>query len=69
MKGRFILDAIILLWEGIEHVEKSHQVFLFIKIYFDKAYDKLEWDFLMHSLMSMGGLSYAPLFRDTDREC
>lgn len=50
MKGRFILDAIIDLWEGVEYVEEIEQDYLFFKIDFQKAYDKLEWDFVIESL-------------------
>lgn len=45
IKGRYILDAIIALWEGIEHAQQTNQDFMFFKIDFDKAYDILEWDF------------------------
>lgn len=54
IKGRFILDAIIALWEGFEYAEKSNQDFLFLKIDFEKAYDKIHWDFILQSLRDMG---------------
>ena len=54
VRGRYILDAIIALWEGIEYAEESGQDFCFFKIDFDKAYDRLEWGFLCQSLTSMG---------------
>ena len=54
MQGRYILDAIISLWEGIEHAKDTKQDYYFFKIDFDKAYDKIEWDFIISSLRSMG---------------
>ena len=54
VKGRYILDAIVALWEGVEHAETTNQDYCFLKIDFDKAYDRLEWDFIISSLRSMG---------------
>ena len=54
IKGRFILDAIISLWEGMEHVNNIELDILFFKIDFDKAYDRVEWDFILQSLHDMG---------------
>ena len=47
-----ILDAIVALWE--EHAKDTKQEFCFFKIDFDKAYDSLEWGFIVSSLKSMG---------------
>ena len=54
IKGRYILDSIIALWEGVEHAEKTNQDFIFFKIDFDKAYDRLNWDYILQSLGDMG---------------
>ena len=54
IKGRYILDSIIALWEGIEHVEKTNQDFIFFKVGFDKAYDRISWDYILQSLGDMG---------------
>lgn len=54
VKGRYILDAIIALWEGVEHAEETNQDYCFIKIDFDKAYDNLEWEYILSSLRRMG---------------
>lgn len=43
VKGRYILDAVIAPWEGVEHVEETKQDICFLKIHFDKAYDRVEW--------------------------
>lgn len=52
--GRYILDAIIGLWEGIEYAKESGQGYCFLKIDFDKAYDRLEWDFVVLALQCAG---------------
>lgn len=44
-KGRYIMDNIIGIWEGMERAHQSNQDILFMKIDFEKAYDKVEWDF------------------------
>lgn len=49
VKGRFIPDAIIALWVGVEYAQETEQDFLFFQIYFEKAYDRLEWDSLLQS--------------------
>lgn len=54
IKGRFILDAIISLWEGINLAQEEDLDFIFLKIDFDKAYDRVEWDFVLQSLSDMG---------------
>ena len=48
VQGRYILDAIISLWEGMEFAKETKQDFCFFKIDFDKAYDRLEWGLSCH---------------------
>ena len=47
IKGRYILDAIISLCEGMEHALDTEQEFIFLKIDFDQVYDCIEWDFVL----------------------
>lgn len=54
VKERYILDAIIALWEGVEFAEETKQYYCFLKIDFDKASDRFEWGFITSSLRSMG---------------
>ncbi|MCO5609666.1 hypothetical protein L7F22_063896 [Adiantum nelumboides] len=54
IKGRRIMEAVISMWEGIEHAESLGQDFVFVKVDFDKAYDILEWSFVLESMEIMG---------------
>ncbi|MCO5563516.1 hypothetical protein L7F22_017160 [Adiantum nelumboides] len=54
IKGRNLIEAVISLWEGIEYAQDSKQDVVFVKVDFDKAYDRLEWSFILLSLEHMG---------------
>ncbi|MCO5559278.1 hypothetical protein L7F22_012874 [Adiantum nelumboides] len=54
IKGRKLVEALILLWKGFENASESGQDFVFVKIHFDKAYDRLEWSFILACLEAMG---------------
>ncbi|KAH9288546.1 hypothetical protein KI387_032663, partial [Taxus chinensis] len=59
IQGRFILDNIVAVWEGVEWACKSHQATMFIKIDFEKAYDRIEWPFVLTMLQVLG---FGPIF-------
>lgn len=50
IKSKYILDNIIIVWEGMEWACKSNQQTLFLKINFAKAYDCIEWPFILAML-------------------
>ncbi|MCO5600177.1 hypothetical protein L7F22_054285 [Adiantum nelumboides] len=54
IKGKFILDAIITLSESMDYAQESDQNYVYFKIDFDKAYDRVEWDFIFQSLQDIG---------------
>ena len=54
IKGRYILDAIIAIWEGMECAEETEKNYIFFKIDFEKAYDKVSWKYILESLKQMG---------------
>ena len=54
MKSRYILDNIIVFWEGMEWAHKSKQKAIFLKIYFAKAYDHIEWPSILVMLQALG---------------
>ena len=41
IKGMYILGNIVTLWEAMDYAKESKQDYIFLKIDFDKAYDKL----------------------------
>jgi hypothetical protein len=51
---RFISDNIFLTYETIAYAKESNQPLLFLKLYFSKAYDKVDWHFLFKVLESLG---------------
>jgi hypothetical protein len=54
IRGRFIADRVMLLQEILKETKyKKHQGVV-LKIDFDKAYDKVNWDFLFDSYRQMG---------------
>jgi hypothetical protein len=54
IKSRYILDNIIAVWEGMEWARQSKQAALFLKIDFAKAYDRIEWPFILAMLQALG---------------
>jgi hypothetical protein len=54
LKGRYIHDGILALHEIIHEVKVQHQRGVFLKLDFQKAYDRLDWTFLRHALLRRG---------------
>ena len=54
MKGRFIHDAILALHEIVHEVKCKNQRGVFLKLDFQKAYDRLDWEFLRPALDRRG---------------
>ena len=54
IKSRYILNNIIVVWEGMEWARKSKQKAIFLKIDFSKAYDRIEWPFILAMLQALG---------------
>ena len=59
IKSRYILDNIIDVWEGMEWARHSKQQAIFLKIDFAKAYDRIEWPFILTMLEALG---FGPTF-------
>lgn len=62
IKGKYIIHNLTINQESIEWVHKSRQKALLLKIDFDKAYDKIEWDFILDVLDLLG---FGSFFTDT----
>jgi len=59
VQGRYILDNVITIWEGMQWAQSLGQDALFIKIDFEKAYDRIEWRFILAMLQVIG---FGPYF-------
>lgn len=54
IKGRHLFEAVIALWEGMEMAKETGQDITFMKIDFEKAYDRVEWQFILESVEGAG---------------
>ena len=54
MRGRFILESVVTAHEAIHEVHKSREAGIVLKLDYEKAYDRLNWDFLVEMLTSRG---------------
>ncbi|KAJ0548291.1 putative RNA-directed DNA polymerase [Helianthus annuus] len=54
LKGRFILDGPLIINELISWIKKSKMKAFFLKIDFEKAYDNVNWNFVISILNQMG---------------
>jgi hypothetical protein len=54
IKGKYILDCVVALHEIIHEVKKKKQNGIILKIDFEKAYDKVNWQFLYCMLHQKG---------------
>jgi hypothetical protein len=50
LKDRNIMDDILALHEILHDIRNKKKDGLILKLYFEKAYDKLNWDFLFDCL-------------------
>ncbi|XP_057809058.1 uncharacterized protein LOC131023530 [Salvia miltiorrhiza] len=60
IKGRFILDGVVILSEVIEEAKREKNGRMIFKIDFAKAYDSVEWDFIDSMLERF---NFDPLWR------
>lgn len=54
VRGRFILESIVTAHEAIHEVHKSAKSGVVLKLDYEKAYDRVNWDFLVEMLTSRG---------------
>ena len=54
VRGRCIIDNIVLVNEAMDWAERSNQEIAIVLLDFDKAYDRIDWQFLEHTLLRMG---------------
>lgn len=53
LKGRYILDGVVVLNEAVEEARKSKKERLLFKVDFAKAYDTLDWNYLLDLMARM----------------
>jgi hypothetical protein len=54
LPGRYILEGVVILHETIHELRRKKQKGLYLKLYFEKAYDKVNWNFLQQVLRLKG---------------
>jgi hypothetical protein len=54
LPGRYILEGVVVLHETIHELKRKKQNGLILKLDFEKAYDKVDWDFLQQVLRMRG---------------
>ena len=54
MEGRQIFDAMLIANEAIDSILKSNRVGVLCKLDIEKAYDRVNWNFLLEVLEKMG---------------
>jgi len=54
MKGRGLLESVLITNEVIEEVRRSRRSGVFLKVDFEKAYDSVRWSFLFDMLNRLG---------------
>ena len=54
LENRFILDNILLTHETLSWAKKSRQDTIFLKLDFSKAFDRVDWLFLLQIMSKMG---------------
>ncbi|GJR76960.1 putative RNA-directed DNA polymerase [Tanacetum coccineum] len=53
IKGRYILDGILIANETVDYLKKSKEKGLILKVDFEKAYDSMNWRFLIDIMKRM----------------
>jgi hypothetical protein len=54
IKGKYIIDGVVSLHEIIHEVKRKKQSGVIFKVDFEKAYDKVNWNFLHHMMIKKG---------------
>ncbi|CAJ2674496.1 unnamed protein product [Trifolium pratense] len=66
VKGRQILDGILIANEAVDEARRSKKKLLLFKVDFEKAYDSVDWGFLD---AVMGKMGFPTLWRKWIKEC
>jgi hypothetical protein len=66
LKGRFLMDGVLVVNEVVDLAKKSGKSCLIFKVDFEKAYDSVEWSFLDYML---GRFGFCDKWREWIRAC
>ena len=54
IKGRFILESVVAAHEIIHDIHRNKESGIILKLDYEKAYDRVSWDFIEEMLISRG---------------
>lgn len=54
VKGGYILENLITCWEAMDWAKESNQQTCMFLLDYEKAYDKVEWNFILMMLQALG---------------
>jgi len=54
IKGRFILESVVAAHEIIHDIHRNKESDIILKLDYEKAYDRVSWDFIEEMLISRG---------------
>lgn len=54
IKGRYILESVVTAHEVIHSVNQKKEQGIVLKLDYEKAYDRVNWEFLMETLAKRG---------------
>ncbi|GKV05619.1 hypothetical protein SLEP1_g17606 [Rubroshorea leprosula] len=66
LRGRQLMDGVVIANEVVEEAKKKKKKAFLFKIDFEKAYDKVSWDFLDYMMQRMG---FCAKWRNWIQEC
>jgi len=66
IKGRQILDGILVANEVVDEARKCKKELILFKVDFEKAYDSIDWNYLNEVMLKMG---FPTLWRKWIKEC
>ncbi|GKF10539.1 transposon TX1 uncharacterized [Tanacetum coccineum] len=54
IKGRFILDGVLIANATLDYLNKKKEICIIFKVDFEKAFDSINWRFILDTMTKMG---------------